>query len=178
MNLYDYSQVNNDEMAIYLTKNENEALYSSIKKEVFKLCKSFSEAVPVDEKRNSGKSTGLEPGKKYEKAELEKYFSFIGACRGGINQTKKGNIVLFMTSFSKYVNEEKDGIIYYMGQNTGTPEQLLKYGNKALYDSFAYGIGRIFLFKDDVFQGEYVICRKPYQEKGKWYFPLTPRFRR
>ena len=67
MNLYDYSQVNNDEMAIYFTKNENEALYSSIKKEVFKLCKSFSEAVPVDEKRNSGKRTGLEPGKNMKK---------------------------------------------------------------------------------------------------------------
>lgn len=175
MNLYDYSQVNNDEMAIYLTKNENEALYSSIENEVGKLCKSFSDSVPADEKRPSVWK-GLELGKKYGRKELEKYFSFSSDYKGGINQTKNGNIVLFMSSASQYMNEEKDGIIYYMGQNTGTPEQMLKYGNKALYDSFTHGRGRIFLFKDDIFQGEYIICREPYKEKGKWYFPLKAKF--
>ena len=175
MNLYDYSQVNNDEMAIYLTKTENEMLYSSIEKEVCKWCKPFPDSVPVAVKEKFDIWKGLEPGKKYERKNLGKYFSFVSDYIGGINKTKNGNIVLFMTSFSKYENEEKDGIIYYMGQNTGAPEQLLKYGNKDLYDSFAYGKGRIFLFKDDVFQGEYIICKEPYQEKGKWYFPLKPR---
>lgn len=33
-----------------------------------------------------------------------------------------------------------------------------------------------FSFKDDIFQGEYIICREPYKEKGKWYFPLKAKF--
>ena len=59
-----------------------------------------------------------------------------------------------------------------MGQNTGTEVQMLRYGNKALYDNFMTGRGRIFLFKDDIFRGEYSVCMKPFQRDGKWIFPL------
>ena len=90
----------------------------------------------------------------YSREELTKYFAFIDEHSGGIKQTTRGNIVLFSFSKSKYTNEERDGVIYYMGQNTGPGAQALRYGNKALYDVFAGKSGRIFLFKDSMNCGE------------------------
>lgn len=171
MNLYDYSQVNNDEMGVFLTKEENSDLYANIEKEALRLCSHyFSNGKNITYKCEK---FPLEQGKKYSKEELNKYFSFIDDYPGGIKQTTHGNIVLFYYSkSSKYTNKEKDGIIYYMGQNTGAEIQELKYGNKALHDSFTTGKGRIFLFKDNVFQGECLVCQSPFQEDGKWIFPL------
>lgn len=169
MNLYDYSQVNNDEMGIFLTKEENSELYANIEKEALRLCSHYFSNKNI--KYHCEKSP-LEKGKKYSKEELSKYFSFIDDYPGGIKQTTHGNIVLFYYSKSKYANKEQDGIIYYMGQNTGQGQQLLKYGNKALHDSFTTGRGRIFLFKDNIFQGECLVCKAPFQEDGKWIFPL------
>lgn len=168
MNLYDYSQTNNDEMAIYVLRNENIKLYDEIEKEALRLCNSFSDDAPVHNNR-------LCIGKKYSREELTKYFAFIDEHSGGIKQTTRGNIVLFSFSKSKYTNEERDGVIYYMGQNTGPGAQALRYGNKALYDVFAGKSGRIFLFKDSMFCGEVVICREPFQRDGKWIFPLKIR---
>ena len=67
---------------------------------------------------------------------------------------------------------EEDGILYYQGQNTGTETQLLIYGNKTLYDCFEHSEARIFFFRDGVFAGEKYICQRPFQENGKWIFPL------
>ena len=176
MNLYDYSQINNDEMAIYLTKINNEKLYNDISKEVIRLCSEFNDINTINNSQYiNDKKNGLKVGNKYERLELNKYFSFIDNYPGGIKQTRHGNVVLFSYSGSKYINKEKDGILYYMGQNTGTDVQMLRYGNKALYDIFTNGIGRIFLFKNSIFCGEYVICSKPFLEDGKWIFPLKPR---
>ena len=172
MNLYDYSQVNNDEMGIFVTKKENFELYTNIEKEVCRLLSSFCNDIKCENNTQIEKKSVLKIGKKYERGELDKYFSFIDDYKGGIRQTKRGNIVLFYYSRSKYENMEKDGVIYYMGQNTGTEVQMLRYGNKALYDNFMTGRGRIFLFKDDVFRGEYSVCMNPFQKDGKWIFPL------
>lgn len=170
MNLYDYSQVNNDEMGVFLTRKENSELYGNIEKEVCRLCSPYF-SHEKDIKTQSNRSS-LETGKRYSKEELNKHFSFIDDHPGGIRQTTYGNIVIFYYSKSKYTNKEQDGIIYYMGQNTGQGQQLLKYGNKALHDSFTTGRGRIFLFKDNIFQGECLVCKAPFQEDGKWIFPL------
>lgn len=75
-------------------------------------------------------------------------------------------------SRSRYTNREEDGILYYQGQNTGTETQLLIYGNKTLYDCFEHSEARIFFFRDGVFAGEKYICQRPFQENGKWIFPL------
>ena len=139
-----------------------------VEKEALRLCNSFSEDAPVHNNR-------LRVGKKYSREELTKYFAFIDDHPGGIKQTTRGNIVLFSFSKSKYANEERDGVIYYMGQNTGPGVQALRYGNKALYDVFTGKSGRIFFFKDNMFCGEVVICREPFQRDGKWIFPLKIR---
>lgn len=174
MNLYDYSQINNDEMGIFLTKKDNLELYENIEKEVCRLCNSFSFEGRQNTKLQYANKSALQTGKRYARSELNRYFSFIDDHVGGIKQTRRGNIVLFYYSKSKYNNEERDGILYYVGQNTGSEVQMLKYGNKALYDCFTSGKGRIFLFRDDVFQGEFFVCMKPFQKDGKWVFPLKP----
>ncbi len=203
MNLYDYSQINNDEMGIFFTKDECPQLYEKIKNEVYKLCNSFPDVQDskIDcsigthnyeiskgytrnkqdgESTNDSESTTLplEIDKEYELEALNKYFSFINDYHSGIKETKRGNIVLFYYSKSKYNNKEQDGIIYYIGQNTASKKQILKYGNKILYDNFLTGKGRIFLFKDSIFKGEFIISEQPFQnEIGQWVFPLKPKSR-
>lgn len=172
MNLYDYSQTNNDEMGFFLTKEESPGLYNTIEKEAIRLCTPFlSQEKRALRYQNNKKS--IEIGKQYAKDEISVYFSFKDNYPCGIKETTYGDIVLFHNSNSnKYKHEEKDGIIYYMGQNTGTEVQSLKFGNKALHDSFTMGKGRIFLFRDNIFQGECVVCMPPFQKSGKWIFPL------
>lgn len=173
MNLFDYSQVNNDEMGIFLTREENSELYSNIEKEALRLCCTFYSNTEKDTEYTHSKLPVLKIGKEYKNEELNNFFSFMSEYTGGIIKTTSGNIALFYFSkSSKYTNREKDGIIYYMGQNTGSDIQELKYGNKVLHDSFTTGKGRIFLFKDNIFQGECLICKAPFQENGKWIFPL------
>lgn len=173
MNLFDYSQVNNDEMGIFLTREENSELYSNIEKEALRLCCTFYSNTEKDTEYTHSKLPVLKIGKEYKNEELNNFFSFMSEYTGGIRKTTSGNIALFYFSkSSKYTNREKDGIIYYMGQNTGSDIQELKYGNKVLHDSFTTGKGRIFLFKDNIFQGECLICKAPFQENGKWIFPL------
>lgn len=173
MNLHDYSQTNNDEMGFFLSKKDNNDIYENIKKEVFRLCNTFSleEKKPAGHRHND--MPGLQIGKQYSREEIARHFPFVDDYVAGIKQTTRGDIVLFYFSKSnKYINEEKNGILYFMGQNTGTETQALIYGNKALYESFATGKGRIFLFKDNIFQGECRVCNPPFQKNGKWIFPL------
>lgn len=173
MNLYGYSQTNNDEMGFFLSKKDNNDLYEKIKKEVFRLCTTFSFDTKKHVKHQHNDMPNIQIGKKYSRNEIAQHFLFVDDYIAGIKQTTHGDIVLFYFSkSSKYINEEKNGILYFMGQNTGTEVQSLIYGNKALYDSFATGKGRIFLFKDNVFQGECRVCNPPFQKNGKWIFPL------
>ena len=177
MNLYDYSQVNNDEMAFLIERDGKADIFEEIDKELARLSRDYTDKscseklVPVKDLQQA-KDVGLIIGRKYSWESLAQYFSFEGERRGGIRATEKGNIVLFSFSKSQYANKRKDGILYYMGQNTGTPEQELWYGNKVLYTCFETRIGRIFLFEDNTFMGEYVFAQEPFKENGKWFFPL------
>ena len=177
MNLYDYSQVNNDEMAFLIENDGKVDLFGEIEKEVARLCREYTDKAhgekfePVKNLQQA-KDVGLVIGRKYSWDSLARYFSFEGEPRGGIRGTEKGNIVLFSFSKSQYANKRKDDILYYMGQNTGTPEQELWHGNKVLYTCFETGIGRIFLFEDNIFMGEYEFAKEPFKENGKWFFPL------
>jgi hypothetical protein len=65
-----------------------------------------------------------------------------------------------------------DMLLYYQGQNTGGDTQQLIYGNKILYDCYKNESCRIFYFMDLVYKGEYTFAMPPFQEDGKWYFPL------
>ena len=177
MNLYDYSQINNDEMAFFLENDGKTGIFEEIEKEIARISEEYVDDVQsvqcIQEKKiQKAKDVGLIIGRKYSWEELSRYFSLDGERRGGIRQTEKGNIVLFSFSKSQYVNKRQGEILYYMGQNTGTPEQELRYGNKILHSCFETGQGRIFLFEDSVFMGEYGFAKEPFKEKGKWFFPL------
>ena len=177
MNLYDYSQINNDEMAFFLENDGKNGIFEEIEKEIARISEEYVDDVQsvqrVPEKKfQKAKDVGLVIGRKYSWEELARYFSLDGERRGGIRQTEKGNIVLFSFSKSQYANRRQDNILYYMGQNTGSPEQELRYGNKALYTCFETGQGRIFLFEDNIFMGEYEFAKEPFKENGKWLFPL------
>ena len=177
MNLYDYSQVNNDEMAFLIENDGKTGIFGEIEKELVRISKNYFDEAhsmkPIQEHEfRQAKDVELVIGRKYPWEELARYFSFEGERRGGIRQTTKGNVVLFSFSKSKYTNKREENILYYMGQNTGTPEQELWFGNKALYTCFETGIGRIFLFEDSVFMGEYEFAKEPFKKDGKWFFPL------
>ena len=177
MNLYDYSQVNNDEMAFLIENDGRPDIFGEIEKELVRLSRDYTDKArngKLEPEKNlqQAKDVGLIVGRKYSWDSLERYFSFEGERRGGIRVTEKGNVVLFSFSNSQYANKRKDGILYYMGQNTGTPEQELWYGNRALYTCFESGAGRIFLFEDNIFIGEQVFAKEPFKENGKWFFPL------
>lgn len=180
MNLYDFSQVHNDEMGVYITKKSCPTMYAKLTDETIRLCKHYSE----DEIFQPAKkiqsvppqvcvtSLRLDKGKKYTGKELEKLFDFIDTHPGGIKPTVNGNVVLFCKSNGPYTNEEKDDVLYYQGQNTGQGAQQLIYGNKTLHDCFKNSKTHIFLFKDGLFCGEKYICKAPFQREGRWIFPL------
>ncbi len=117
-------------------------------------------------------SASLEKERKYTQDELIKYFNFSGQLYGGITCINDSTILLIWRSTSRYNNKYQNGIIYYVGQDTGTNEQRLIYGNKQLYEAFNNSNMHIHLVKDNIYQGEFYVCQKPYIENGKWIFPL------
>jgi hypothetical protein len=181
MNLYDFSQIHNDEMGIHIQRDTAQSLYDDVLCEAKRLSKDFTdnidyrsentlqEAIPSI-KQNS--ASGLQKGKKYTIHDLKSVIKFKDDYKSGIKQTIDGNIVLFCSSRGKYQNKEKDGILYFQGQNTGTNPQKLIYGNKILDDAYNNKSISIYLFRDDIFYGEQCICEKPFLENGTYYFPL------
>ncbi len=115
----------------------------------------------------------LERGRKYSMSELDAIFDFTYKRSSGIKTSKKsGEIIVFSYSKSKYQDYKKDGVIYYKGQNTGTSDQKLKYGNKDLYDAYERG-AKICFFRDRCYRGQYTIIQKPYKaDSGQWVSPL------
>ena len=174
MNLYTFSQVNNDEIGFLVSYEKNRDLYIEISNEMQRLYRmGRQQELDVIQKKYSQHDNTLHVGKKYTQEELDSIFDFIYKKPAGIKETQKGNIVLFCSSCNeKYKNEEKDGILYYQGQNTGAEEQQLIYGNKILYDCFKQQKITIFLFKDYIYCGEQTVCRQPFKKEGKWIFPL------
>ena len=77
-----------------------------------------------------------------------------------------------MRSNSKYENKQIGNVIYFVGQNTGSIEQKIIYGNKVLYDAYENPEAKIYLFRDNIFYGEVYVCERPYVENGKLIYPL------
>ncbi len=174
LNLYTFSQINNDEMGLVIHKERNESLYNDIKDEALRLCHAGNTRVCKEE--STQQQGVLQLGKEYEQEELNAFFGFSYKGNAGIKQSERGDIVLFIrTGSNKYQNEEKNGILYFQGQNTGEGEQKLIYGNKLLYDCYQNRESHIFLFRDNVYSGKYFICQQPYMQSGKWFFPLRPK---
>jgi sugar-specific transcriptional regulator TrmB len=219
LNLYEFSQKNNEEMGFYIKRSDatlsmfqkwflknsdaSEQIFKEIKKEAERFYKNqinlttFSPDPNVSDtsvqtsteianqvERPYNNQTNhqapisyrdtLVVGKKYSLSVLDTIFNFDYPERAGIKKTAWGDeIVLFSYTSSPYPLVEKNGIIYYQGQNTGAGVQKLIYGNKDLYDSFENESITIHLFKDDVYRGKFYIVRKPYLENGRWIFPLA-----
>ncbi|MCX7067830.1 MAG: phospholipase D family protein [Methylococcales bacterium] len=219
LNLYEFSQKNNEEMGFYIKKGDatlsmlqkwflknsdaSEQIFKEIKKEAERLYKNqinlttFSPITNVSDtsvqtsteianqvkKPYKNKTNHQAPisykdtlvvGEKYSLSVLDTIFNFDYKGDAGIKKTAwGGEIVLFSYTSSPYPLVEKNGIIYYQGQNTGAGVQKLIYGNKDLYDSFKNKSITIHLFKDDVYRGKFYIVRKPYLENGRWIFPLA-----
>lgn len=179
MNLYKYSQLNNDEMGIYIEKNSFPNLYENILGEVKRLCKNYMYDQNNISFCNSQKNENIvndslcfDKGKKYTYDDIKRKFSFINSQLWGINQTLNGDIVLITNSNSSYTNIEEKGILYFQGQNTGKGDQKLIYGNKLLYDAYINNKINIFLFKNGVYCGLQYICEAPFLKDGKYFFPL------
>lgn len=206
LNLYEFSQQNNDEMGFYIRSSDstlsmlqkknsdtNNQIFKEIKKEAEQLYKNKINLttfppVPVPNGNDTSiqivteianqakRSDMLVEGKKYSLDVLESIFNFEYKGKAGIKKSAWGDeIVLFSHVLSPYPLIEKNGIIYYQGQNTGSSVQRLIHGNKDLYDSFGNDSITIHLFKDLVYCGKFYIKMKPYLEDSKWIFPLAER---
>lgn len=117
-------------------------------------------------------------GTKYSTDELEDIFDFEYKGRAGIKKAASGDIVLFSNNKGKsggYNDFCDDGVFNYEGQNTkkGSRDQELKYGNRDLYDIYQNDNNKnIYVFRDYVYVGEYIIDSEPFKENGSWRFPL------
>ncbi|OEU65201.1 MAG: hypothetical protein BA863_13080 [Desulfovibrio sp. S3730MH75] len=169
LNMYEFSQVNNDEMGFCISNEQDSVhLYEEVKEEAKRLC-------GIGEKQcdNFVCKRGLIAGKKYSDNELEDDFCFEYKKRARIKISESGDIALFIhTSQKMYEDKYVGSNVHFQGQNTGKGCQELKYANKSLYDCFNNYKNGIYLFKDYVFSGRVIIGREPYSEDGKWYFPL------
>ncbi len=182
LNLYEFSQQNNEEMGVYVTNSgDGSSMYTDILLEADRLSKKLIVSSTSSEfdfgfeaEPESGVESDLEVGIKYSSAQLQSIFNFPYQGRAGIKDTSSGDIVLFSnTGPTPYDDREKEQIIYYQGQNTGGGAQKLLYGNKLLYESYKKPTVRIFFFKNYTYCGEFDIIKKPYIENGKWIFPIA-----
>ena len=158
LNLYEFSQQNNEEMGVYVTNSgDGSSMYTDILLEADRLSKkvivpSTSSAgfdFGFEAKTESDFESDLEVGVKYSSAQLQSIFNFPYQGRAGIRVSSSGDIVLFSnTGTTFYDDREKEQVIYYQGQNTGGGEQKLIYGNKLLYESYKKPTVRIFFFKN------------------------------
>ena len=183
LNLYEFSQQNNEEMGVYVTNNgDGSSIYTDILLEAAMLSKnaivpSTSAATfghGFEAKLKSDFRPDLDIGMKYSASQLQSMFNFPYQGRAGIKDSSSGDIVLFSnTGPTPYDDKEKEQVIYYQGQNTGGGSQKLIYGNKLLYESYKNPNVRIFFFKNYTYCGEFDIIQKPYMENGKWIFPIA-----
>ncbi len=170
LNLYEFSQQNNEEMGVYI-KNEGTGaeVYSEILSDANRLC-NINNASGT----KTASKTSLAKGTQYSATQLDELFDFDYKGPSGIKKSKSGEIVLFSNSaVTKYQDTETGDVINYHGQNTGQGDQKLIYGNKDLYGAYTNKDINIHLFKNGVYAGEYFINKEPYLDNGKWVFPLS-----
>jgi hypothetical protein len=166
LNLYEFSQQNNEEMGFYIKNSDaSEQIFREITTEAKRLCRNQINPPPPPSSQDI-----LVVGKNYSLPQLDSIFNFVGYSGSqGIKVSASGDIVLFSNSSSPYGKPvEKDGIIYYQGQKGG-----LTGNNKVLYDSYEKESVTIYFFKDYVYVGKFYIKMIPYQDKGRWFFPLA-----
>jgi phosphatidylserine/phosphatidylglycerophosphate/cardiolipin synthase-like enzyme len=185
LNLYEFSQQNNEEMGVYVTNDgDGSAMYTDILFEANRLSKNaIAPSTPTAtiefdhrfvEKPKSEQESPFEIGIKYSAAQLQSIFNFSYQGRAGIKDSSTGDIVLFSnTGPTPYDDKQKDQVIYYQGQNTGGGSQKLIYGNKLLYEAYNNTSVKIYFFKNYTYCGEFEIIQKPYMENGKWIFPIA-----
>ena len=174
LNLYDFSQINNDEMGFYVNKSSNAVLYADISKEVRRLVNNSTEVTnnnPAPITTRSATAIFI-IGQKYSSKEIKSLLTFNNDFVAGINKSINGEIVLFSNTGSPYPLVENDGILYYQGQNTGGSVQKLIYGNLDLWNAYKNESDNIFLFVDYVYKGQFAICIEPYLNDGRYIFPL------
>jgi hypothetical protein len=115
-------------------------------------------------------------GKLYTPEQLDTIFNFDYKGRAGIKSSVKGELVLFINDDqSKYQNVQTGNTIIFQGQNTGKGDQKLIYGNKKLYDAYDEPSTPIYLFKNYIYIGQYILSAKPFFKNGKWFFPISPK---
>lgn len=169
LNLHEFSQVRNDEMGVFVESVGSDAtLYAEIKNEAIRLCKpaGFEAPVPFPNIEQ------LVEGRSYSKVQLKSVFDFdFNLHNAGINKTSANTLVLFSNSDQK--NPEVGGVIQYCGQNVGSGEQKLIFGNKDLFDCFGNQESIIHLFRKGVYVGRYAVSAAPYLKNGEWRFPLS-----
>jgi hypothetical protein len=172
LNLYEFSQLNNEEMGVYVKdQNDGSVLFREIRQEVERFCKENKQNQSEADDKND---PCLVIGKKYSAFELQQIFKFDYQGPAGIKESSSGNIVLFSnTGGNPYTDRKEGDIIYYQGQNTGAGEQKLIYGNKLLYNCYGKSGIRVFMFQNYTYIGEYTVAQEPYFERGKWIFPLS-----
>lgn len=173
LNLYDFSQINNDEMGVLIENSGMGcSLYGQVEAEARRLTKGEGHAPQLAQ---NPQGHGLVEGTKYNLKELDAVFDFDYKKMSGIKRGKSGEIVLFSSSTSKYANQFENGELHYQGQNTGPGAQKLIYGNKDLYEAYGNDKTTIHLFTDFIYNGCVYVASKPYTKDGVWFFPLSKR---
>lgn len=173
LNLYDFSQINNDEMGVLIDNaGMGCSLYGQVEAEARRLTKGEGQ---VPQLAQNPQGHGLVEGKKYNWKELDAVFDFDYKKMSGIKRGKSGEIVLFSSSTSRYANQFENGVLHYQGQNTGPGAQKLIFGNKDLYEAYGNDKATIHLFTDFIYSGCVYVASKPYTKDSVWFFPLSKR---
>lgn len=176
MNLYEFSQVNNDEMGFYLERTIFSDAYNSVLAEIKKILSQCPNK--FRQKQNNENSFNTVPnranhnfvvGTTYNIDEISKQHG-IKQKLGGIRVSEHGDVFVFTYKKSTYPNEIKGQITFLNGQKCNNGE--LKYNNEKLYKAYQ-NKQLIYYFIDNVYQGQYIICQQPYTNDSKqWIFPI------
>jgi hypothetical protein len=173
LNLYDYSQINNDEMGILVeNRGGGKNLYEQIFTESKRLCGNVLQVDATSVLKTSTEKE-LPIGQKISLQELDRIFDFDYKKMSGIKKAACGDLVLLSSSTSDYANRVVEGVVHFQGQKTGAGPQKLIFGNKDLFDCYEKKHVRIHFFTDFVYTGQVYISSKPYTENGVWLFPLS-----
>lgn len=122
MNLYEFSQVNNDEMGFYLDRTIFYSGFHSVFAEIKKIISQCSNKFLQEQNNENNYNThsniannSLIVGTKYNIDEISDQYD-IKQKLGGIRVSEHGDIFVFTYKNSKYSNEVKGEITFLNGQ--------------------------------------------------------------
>ncbi len=154
LNLHCFSELNNEEMGIYI-KNEGigKTLYSKILEDAVRLC----EINPTPPQPQPRVRPILIIGKNYQLTDLDTKYDFDFKGPSGIKKSRRyGDMALFKHSKSKkFPLIKKEGVVYFQGQDIGKPFGEPIDANRNLYDAYENQDIKIHLFIDYNYCGEY-----------------------